>query len=217
MTERNKAKASSGQNLQTLTIVKEEGKSEIRQLTELQLSPFLNNALTLQVVAAGNSDKIDITEAVEVIKEKSQKIIAGDLSELEATLTAQIVSLNTLFNTLTLRFAHSLGNSLKLTETYMRLALKAQAQCARTAEILAAIKNPPIVFAKQANIAQGHQQINNGNQSATHAGKTKNPSNELLSEDINATLDTRGTIEASGIDKELATVETIDRSKDTNR
>ncbi len=217
MTERNKAKASSTQSVQTLTIAKEEGKSEIRQLTEIQLSPLINNALTLQVLSASNSDKIDFTEAVEVMKEKSEKIIAGDLSELEATLTAQIVSLNTIFNTLTLRFAHSLGNSLKLTETYMRLALKAQAQCARTAEILAAIKNPPIVFAKQANIAQGHQQINNGNQSATHAGKTKNPSNELLSEDSNAPLDTRGTIETGGTNQELAAVETVDRSKDTNR
>ncbi len=217
MTERNKAKASSKQNVQTLTIVKEEGKSEIRQLTELQLSPFLNNALTLQIMAAGNSDKIDFTEAVEVMKEKSQKIIAGDLSELEATLAAQVVTLNTIFNTLTLRFAHSMGNSLKLTETYMRLALKAQAQCARTAEILATMKNPPIVFAKQANIAQGHQQINNGNQSATHAGKTKNSANELLSEDSNAPLDTRGTIETGRIDQELATVDTVDRSKDTNR
>jgi len=215
MTERNKAKASSKKNAQKLTIMKEEGKSELRQLTEIQLSPLINNALTLQVVAATNSDKIDITEAVEVMKEKSEKIIAGDLSELEATLTAQIVSLNTIFNTLILRFAHSLGNSLKSAETYMRLALKAQAQCARTAEILATIKNPPIVYAKQANIAQGHQQINNGNQSATHAGKTINSANELLSEDSNAPLDTRGTVETSGANQELAAVETVDRSKDT--
>lgn len=210
MTERNKAEASSEQNAQTLTIMKEVGKSEIRQFTELQLSPLLSNALTLQVVAASNSDKIDITEAVEVMKEKSEKIIAGDLSELESTLAVHVVTLNTIFNTLTLRSAHSMGNSLKFTETYMRLALKAQAQCARTVEILAEMKNPPIVFAKQANIAQGHQQINNGNQYPTHAGKTKILSNELLSEDNHAPLDTRGTIEASGIDKELAAVETID-------
>lgn len=210
MTERNKAKASSKQNVQTLKIVKEEGKSELRQLTELQLSPLINNALTLQVVAASNSDKIDITEAVEVMKEKSEKIIAGDLSELESTLAAQVVTLNTIFNTLTLRSTHNMGNSLKFTETYMRLALKAQAQCARTVEVLAALKNPPIVFAKQANIAQGHQQINNGNQFATHAGKTKNSSNELLSEDNHAAMDTGRKIETSGIDQEMAAVETFD-------
>ena len=94
-------------------------------------------------------------------------------------------------------------------ETNLRLALKAQAQCARSIEILAAMKNPPIVYAKQANIAQGHQQINNGNLSPTHAQKTKNSANELLSEDTHAALDTRGTIEASGVNQELAAVETV--------
>jgi hypothetical protein len=75
---------------------------------------------------------------------------------------------------------------------------------------LAAIKNPPVVFAKQANIAHGHQQINN-NPSHTHAGKTINSSNELLNKANYATVDTRGTIEASGINQELAAVETINR------
>jgi len=77
-----------------------------------------------------------------------------------------------------------------------------------TIEILAAIKNPPIVYAKQANIAHGHQQINN-NLSPTHAGENINSSNELLSEVNHATLDTRGTIETSRANQELATVETI--------
>jgi hypothetical protein len=44
-------------------------------------------------------------------------------------------------------------------DRYMRLALKAQGQCRATLETLAAIKNPPTVFARQANIAQGLQQV----------------------------------------------------------
>jgi hypothetical protein len=39
-------------------------------------------------------------------------------------------------------------------DRYMRLALKAQGQCRATLETLAAIKNPPTLFARQANIAQ---------------------------------------------------------------
>ena len=163
------------------------------------------------------SDKIDLNEAVEVMKEKSEKIIAGDLSELESTLTAQVVSLNAIYNTLALRSASSMGNSLKCTEIYMRLALKSQAQCARTVEVLAAMKNPPIVFAKQANIAHGHQQVNNGVQPATHAGKTINSSNELLNEADNAPLDTRGTLETGRVNQELAAVETVNGSKNTRR
>ena len=42
----------------------------------------------------------------------------------------------------------------------MRLSLKAQGQCRATLETLAVIKNPP-VFAHQANIAHGPQQVNN--------------------------------------------------------
>jgi hypothetical protein len=44
----------------------------------------------------------------------------------------------------------------------MRLALKAQSQCRATLETLSAIKNPPVVFARQANITNGPQQVNNG-------------------------------------------------------
>jgi hypothetical protein len=217
MTIKKKSKIPAEQDTQTLIIKKEKGKSEMRQLTELQLSPIINNTVTLQAMAITISDKIDLNEAVEVMKEKSEKIIAGDLSELESTLTAQVVSLNAIYGTLALRSASNMGNSLKCTEIYMRLALKAQAQCARTVEVLAAMKNPPIVFAKQANIAHGHQQVNNGVQPATHAGKTINSSNELLSEVNHAPLDTRRTLETGRVNQELAAVETVNGSQDTNR
>jgi hypothetical protein len=48
-------------------------------------------------------------------------------------------------------------------EAFLRMALKAQSQCRATLEALATIKNPPVVFAQQANINQGgQQQVNNG-------------------------------------------------------
>ena len=42
----------------------------------------------------------------------------------------------------------------------MRLALKAQAQCRATIETLAVLKNPPVVYARHADVA-GQQQVNN--------------------------------------------------------
>lgn len=214
MTARKKDKQPE-QNTETFKITNDAGKSEQRKLAEIKLSPEVLNVLAAQAFTKPMLGELDFTEAVAVMKEKSEKIIAGDLSELESTLTAQIVSLNVIFNALARRSANC--EYLNQMETNLRLALKAQAQCARTAEILATIKNPPIVYAKQANIAQGHQQINNGNLSPMHAQKTENSANELLSEDNHAALDTRGTIEASGIDKELAAVDTVDRSKDSKR
>ena len=50
-----------------------------------------------------------------------------------------------------------MGEYLLATETYLRLALKAQSQCRATLETLAAIKNPPVIFAKQANVTTGPQ------------------------------------------------------------
>ncbi|ALQ51857.1 hypothetical protein [Nitrosomonas ureae] len=216
MATRKKAKEPNQQEAKTLIIKNQKGKSEERKLAEVLLSPTALNAFTAETFIATSARALDLTEAVDIMNGKTEKIIAGDLSELESTLIAQAVSLNAIFNTLAKRSAQNMGNYLKSTEVYMRLALKAQAQCARTIEILAAIKNPPIIYAKQANIAHGHQQINN-NTTHTHTGKNINSSNELLSEDNNETLDTRRTIETSGVNQKLAAVETIHGSKDINR
>lgn len=196
------------QDTHALIVENEKGKSEPRKLAEIKLSSNVLNTLTTEAFTKSALGDIDFTEAVAVMKDKSEKIIAGDLSELESTLAAQIVSLNAIFTTLARRATAC--EYLNQVELNLRLALKAQAQCARTAEILATIKNPPIVYAKQANIAQGHQQINNGDKFATHAQKIQTSSNELLSETNNAPLDTRGTIEAVRANQELAAVETID-------
>lgn len=201
------------QKTQTLNIKNDKGKSDQRKMAEVQLSPTILNTVTTQCLTKSIIGEVDLTEAIEVMKEKSDKIIAGDLSELESTLSAQVVSLNAIFTTLARRSTNC--EYLNQMETNLRLALKAQAQCARTVEVLAAMKTPPIVFAKQANIAHGHQQVNNGVQPATHAGKNIDSSNELLSENSNATLDARGEIETGSINQELAAVGAFNGSKDT--
>jgi len=174
------------------------------------------NTVTAQTFIKPTAGEVDLEESILIMRKKAKKISGGDLSELEATLSAQVVSLDKIFNTLAGRAASNMGNYLKTMETYMRLALKAQLQCARTIEVLAAVKNPPVVYAKQANISQGRQQVNNDCNHHAQAGN-KNSANELLNEDTHATLDTRGTIETSRADKDLATVETLNRCKDTRR
>ncbi|MBY0498770.1 MAG: hypothetical protein K2P74_04015 [Nitrosomonas sp.] len=206
MATRKKAKQLPKCEPQTFNIKNEANKSKERKIIEVQLSPTLLNTLTAQTFTKSIVGEVDLTEAVEIMKEKSAKIVDGDLSELETTLTAQVISLNAIYTTLARRSMNC--EYINQVETNLRLALKAQAQCARTIEILATMKNPPIVYAKQANIAQGHQQINN-NTSPTHAGENINSSNELLSENNNETLDTRGTIETGSINQELAAVETL--------
>ncbi len=81
---------------------------------------------------------------------------------------------------------------------------------------LSAIKNPPTVFTQQANIAHGHQQVNNDNLSASHARENQKQQNELL-RDSNEAMDSRRATTAIATDQELATVETFDRRKKPTR
>ena len=95
-------------------------------------------------------------------------------------------------------------------ETFLRLALKAQAQCRCTLEALSNIKNPPVVFAKQANISQGHQQINNGVPGqASRAEENQNLQNRLLVEAQNGgtALDINTTGTAIPVNSELEALE----------
>jgi hypothetical protein len=65
------------------------------------------------------------------------------------------------------------------TEVRLRLALKAQTQCRATVETLATMKNP-VVFAKQANIAHGPQQINNNEGSVGGLEVSTIPANRTI-------------------------------------
>ena len=205
----------------TLKIAAEKDKSESRQFAEVSLSSITLNAVTARKFSQYSMGEIDITESIKVVKDKAFKVNAGDTTALEATLTAQATALDTIFNELARRAAANMGEYIHTTEIYMRLALKAQAQCARTIEVIAAMKNPPVIFAKQANIAQGNQQVNNGNLNATipaHAGKTVNQTNELLEAQHNDEwLDNGKTETTSGTNRAMATVDAQHGSKNARR
>jgi hypothetical protein len=81
----------------------------------------------------------------------------------------------------------------------MRLALRAQNQCRATLETLSAIKNPPVIYAKQVNQSSGPQQINNGVTAPSQARGIENEQSKLL--DARATGETipgHTTLEAVG-------------------
>jgi hypothetical protein len=100
-------------------------------------------------------------------------------------------------------------------EAYMRMALKAQSNCRATIETLAAIKNPSVVFARQANIAQGPQQVNNAMMPAPRAGagKTEKRQNELSGGSNELLPDLRTPGAAIGSDPAMAAVAAFDRAK----
>ena len=152
--------------------------------------PEVLASITIQTIEAQK----DVNALNKVLRQQTDAILKGDMSRMESMLISQAHTLDALFNSLVKK---GLGSS-KLTqyEIMLRLALKAQSQCRATFESLANIKNPPVIYAKQANISNGHQQISNG--VATRTEENKNPQNELL-ERTHERLDTREKIEAISV------------------
>lgn len=153
------AKVASGANL--LQVMDEKGKSRERLLAEVGFSPCGASANTARTYAMDFAGELHITEAITVLQSKAAKVQGGDLSDVEATLTAQAVALDAIFNALAKRAAQNMGQYMGACETYMRLALKAQAQCRATLETLAEVKSPKAAtFVRQQNVAY-QQQVNN--------------------------------------------------------
>jgi hypothetical protein len=96
------------------------------------------------------------------------------------------------------------------------MAMKAQSQCRATLQTLGELKAPrSIAFIRQANLANGPQQINNG--VPTPRGETPNPTNKLLEAGNGEWLDT-GTAGASGaVDPSMGAVGKVDRSAKQGR
>ena len=166
--------------------------------------PEVQAALTIQV---WQGDINEVNALARTLSLQVDDVTNGSMKRPEAMLLSQAHSLDELFNNLARRARNQ--DQLKHYETFLRLALKAQGQCRTTLETLAAIKNPPLIYAKQANISNGHQQINNGTPApASHAGEIKNQPNELLeAQHGSTTLDSRTTGAAIGKDKAMATLE----------
>ncbi len=147
----------------TLKVQMEPGKTEARMMAELTTGGIATNAVTMQRFADNGFGALSLTDLVATLNDSGKAANANDLAHAERTLNAQAVTLNLVFAELARRAALNMGSHLGAMESYMRLALKAQAQSRATFETLAAIKNPPVVFARQANINNGgQQQVNNG-------------------------------------------------------
>lgn len=130
---------------------------------------------------SGVGEYIDTPTMLETLRKQAQAVHDGDLKQAESMLMNQATALQSLFARLTEKAmdAESMSNF----EGFMRMALRAQSQCRTTLEALSAIKNPPIVYAKQANIAQGHQQVNNRTEEPSRAREIENEQTQLSGAD----------------------------------
>jgi len=180
--------------------------------------PSINAAIVIESFQ-GNlmGQDTDLNTLAEQLRDTFKEVQHGDLLHMEAMLISQATALQTIFTSLARRASHQehMGHY----QTFLNLALKAQAQSRATISALVDLKHPrQATFVKQANIAHGPQQVNNaGTQTVgthPHAKESSVLQNELLEDhrDGSTHLDTRATPTAARGHSTVATVEPVHRA-----
>jgi hypothetical protein len=183
-------------------------------LAQTMLQPTLQAGYTVYAFNDGhhNSD-LEINALVAELERQSESANHGDLKRAEAMLIAQAHSLDAIFSSLARRAL--VQNQLSMYEAHLRLALKAQNQCRATLETLATIKYPPVIYASQANVTTGPQQVNNG--APSRARETDVVQSKLSEGENELRADTRAPAVTSRADKEVETLGKIHRTKNRSR
>ena len=151
----------------------------------------------------------DVNALASELSAQIDAVNRGDLRRAEGLLTSQAHTLNELFNLLLRRATGKM--TLQQCEAYMRMAMRAQSQCRMTLEALAEMKNPKaIAFVRQANIAHGPQQVNNG--TGARAGEIQPAHPGLLEQQHGEWMDPGAPGQAVGANKTVEAVGAIDRA-----
>jgi len=186
----------------------EKGRSYASLITSPELAAY---RVVAMMQAKNVADEIDAPTMLATLRDQAAAVQRGELAHAEAMLMNQASALQALFVRLSER-AMEQAHMPNL-EGFMRMALRAQSQCRASLETLAAIKNPPIVYARQANVTTGPQQINNGTAVPSQAREIENEQTQLPGGSYELLPDTRASGEASRTNQTLEALGKIDRAE----
>ena len=118
------------------------------------------NAVVVQQYLPNINGGADVSILAHMGTEQAKAIGSGDLSQLEAMLLTQATALQAMFVDLATRAKRQ--DRFDGIQTMTTLALKCAAQSRQAVTALAELRMPKtVMFAKQANVTSGPQQVNN--------------------------------------------------------
>jgi hypothetical protein len=187
-------------------VVCREGEDASLAAARMLVGPHVTNARVAAQFAKGNvGEVLPLQAVVTAFTESAKRVNLNDLIDVEATLLSQSATLNLMFGEFSRRAALNMGEYVDATESYIRMALKAQNQCRMTLETLSNIKNPPVIYAKQANITSGPQQVNNTLHA--HTGENQKQPIKVLEQSLEQRMDAPAQGHASEGNSELETMD----------
>lgn len=168
-------------------------------------------------IRAWTGENHEINALVRELEIQSAAVKRGDMGRTEEMLISQAHVLDEIFSTLARKAYGCMGKSDVGFELCLRLGFKAQSQCRATLETLAEIKNPwSGAYIKQANLAAGHQQVNNGPE-GTRVREIESTQNRLSGELHELRPNTRTPALASRVDQALEALGEVNWTDDGGR
>lgn len=149
------------------------------QKAMLACSPTLNNAAVIESLQANLMGRdVDLSALVVQLKASVKEVKADDLSFFESMLVGQAASLQSIFACLARKAVAQ--ETMPQYQTYLGLALKAQAQCRTTIAALVDLKLPrQTPLFSQTNTTTGLQQVNNHFHSSSDGVTPEDQPNQL--------------------------------------
>lgn len=151
------------------------GETEQQTTTRVMVEPYWHHGLVAKGIVdksfgtlPGNPQFDDFAKAIEG---KAADTSGGDLKVVNDMLVAQAHSLDAMFAEFARRAALNMADYINATETYGRLALKAQANCRATLEALMKLHQPREQTVKHVHVNEGGQAVVADH---FHAGVTEN-------------------------------------------
>ena len=175
------------------------------------IDPAFNAVLAIDAFMPKH--RLDPLKAMQIIRANMSRAKKGDLSALEGMLVAQASALDCIFGALASRAGDA--STPEFADKWLNLAFKAQAQSRASIQGVIDLKHPrQQTFVRQANIAHGHQQVNNVDgfanveESRARSAGMQPVSNELLVENADGgkTLDFGTTAASVSCDRTLEAV-----------
>ena len=159
-TGRTKATTSVAPNNALTVHAKEEDNVPLATAAAILAAPF-RHALTASKIhkpqfgsMEGSPGFGDYADAIAQVGELAKK---GDLAFASELLAAQALTLDSIFTEMARRMAVNMGEYLGATETYARIAMKAQAQSRATFEALAKLHQPREQTVRHVHVNEGGQ------------------------------------------------------------
>ena len=146
-----------------MTVEAEQGETEPQTMARVVIGPYWRHGLVAKGIADKSVGNLPgeprFDDFGRALKAKAELVSAGDLKLASDMLVAQAHSLDAIFAEFARRAALNMGDYLGATETYGRIALKAQANCRATLEALMKLHQPREQTVKHVHVNDGGQAV----------------------------------------------------------